>query len=168
MNCALCEIIERKDNILYQDDLIIVAMKDVGFTPGQVTIFTREHHTILEQVPEKALQKCAVMANKVSTAVFESLGSQGTNSWIKNGLGAGQTVPHFSIEVIPRQEEDGLSFLWEGRQLDGDEQEIVAAKLTEGIKEIEKIEKEVRTEKVSEKKKISGDNYLLRSLKRKP
>ena len=54
------------------------------------------------------LEKCSAIANKVGIAVFDSLGVQGTNLIINNGLGAGQKVPHFCLEVYPRQENDGL------------------------------------------------------------
>ena len=59
------------------------------------------------------LEKCSAIANKVGIAVFDSLGVQGTNLIINNGLGAGQKVPHFSLDLIPRQREDNLPLFWQ-------------------------------------------------------
>lgn len=168
--CEYCQLLARKEEIIYADQEIVVAVKDKVAIPGQLTIFPREHFTILEMVPENLLEKCAVLANKVSTAIFESLDSRGTNIIIQNGLGAGQSVPHFGLEIIPRRENDGLDLRWESRQLMEDEVEITyallkeeAAKINTGeVKKEEEIFKDAGI--VEEEKK----NYLLKSLRRIP
>ncbi|MEK6900768.1 MAG: HIT domain-containing protein, partial [Nanoarchaeota archaeon] len=70
---------ESKAVVLYRDDALIVALRDAVVAPGQVTVFPVSHYTIFEQVPDALLEKCSVAANKVSMAVFEQLGAQGTN-----------------------------------------------------------------------------------------
>ncbi len=136
MKCEYCDIIGRqgRGQILYEDDELFVAVKDNVVTPGQITIFTREHFTILEMVPDLLLAKCAVVANKVSIAIFESLGSQGTNIIIRNGIAAGQNVPHCGIDVIPRIEEDGLGLNWQGKPMSEDEMEITVRAIAEDLK----------------------------------
>src|SRR3989338_11458316 len=104
--CEYCEIQERKEGIIFQDDDIVIAVKDKVITPGQMTVFPKEHFTILEQVPENIFVKCAVMANKVSIAAFECLGAQGINLLFRNGLGSGQNGAHFSMEGIARTGEE--------------------------------------------------------------
>lgn len=171
--CEYCELLNREQEIIYADDDIIIAVKDKVVTPGQLTVFPRKHLTILEMIPEALLEKCAVMANKASTAVFESFGSQGTNILIQNGLGAGQTVPHFGIEIIPRQENDGLNFQWEPRQLMEDEVEMSHALLLDGVQQMEKAVHEKKEDKAVTKTttlshKDGGKNYLLKSIERIP
>ncbi len=149
MKCEYCEIVERegKAPILYIDEELVVAIKDKVMAPGQITIFPRKHYTILEMVPELLIAKCSVVANKVSMALFESLGCQGTNILISNGLASGQSVPHFGIEVIPRIEEDKVGLTWEGKQLNDDEFEMTMRALVEDVKKAQaekakKVEKE--------------------------
>ena len=172
--CEYCELLDRKEEILYADDQIVVAVKDKVVTPGQLTVFPREHLTILEMVSQSLLEKCATMANKVSVAIFESLGSQGTNIIIQNGLGAGQTIPHFGIEIIPRQENDGLNLQWEPRQLMEDEVETAHALLQGAVTDIDDAEQEKKLKQTHSKetKKISQEkgkkNYLLKSVERIP
>jgi diadenosine tetraphosphate (Ap4A) HIT family hydrolase len=164
--CQYCEIIELKHNVLYEDKEVIVAVKETVLQPGQVTIFSKEHFTILEMVPEKVLKACAVMSNKVGVAVFDSLQAQGTNILVMNGLGAGQTVPHFAIDVIPRQPDDKINLEWTPKQLMEDEMEMTTSLL---IKELEKLGKE--PEKVAKGVEIvedHKDNPLLKSLRRIP
>lgn len=165
MKCPFCEIIEEKRDILYEDEDIVAVIKDTALTPGQVTIFPKEHHTILEMVPDKVLEKCSVLANKVGMAVFEGLGVQGTNVLVQNGLGAGQKVPHFSIDIIPRKENDGLDLLWEPQQMPEDELEVMFSKLKESEKEM----KEAKEEKASEtEEEMTDDNYMILNLKKIP
>jgi len=158
MKCELCETKE----ILYEDVDVVVAVKDVALTPGHLTVFPKEHFTILEMVPEKILKRCANIATKVSVAVFDGLGSQGTNIMVRNGLGAGQSVPHFAIDVIPRQDGDNLPLEWKPLQLMEDEMELAFTQIQEGLKLV----KDTKQEKKSEKPK--GPNYLLKSLRRIP
>jgi len=183
MKCEYCELIadRSKAEILYEDEEVVVAVKDLVMTPGQITVFPKEHFTILEMVPDKILRKCAAMANKVSIAAFESIGCQGTNIIIQNGVSAGQKVPHFAFEVVPRREGDGLNLQWEPRQLMEDEMDTAFLLLKEEgekLVDIGKKEKKAKVESKEEPKKekikeekSSGekkDNYLLKSLKRIP
>jgi histidine triad (HIT) family protein len=174
MNCEYCEIVERQREaeVLYEDDLIAVVVRDMVLSPGQITIMSKEHFTIMEMVPNNVMERCAVLANKVSVAVFDGLGSQGTNVLVANGLSGGQKTPHFAVEVIPRVENDGLNLHWEPKQLMEDEMEAVFAPLKEyGEKVvIEEPSISVAQEKEAKetKEKEAKDNYLIKSLRRKP
>lgn len=182
MNCEFCEILERKENLLFENEHLAVAVRDHVLTPGQITIFPRQHHTIMEMVSNKVLEECAVITKKVSAAVFDALGSHGTNILVRNGLGAGQNVPHFSLEVIPRLENDKINLQWEPRQLPEDEMEFVFNTLKEAaadmkigeeeLKKDKKIEmKEKKDQKEPRKDKEDESNkksYLLKSLERIP
>ncbi|MEK6969919.1 MAG: HIT family protein [Nanoarchaeota archaeon] len=190
MKCEYCEIIERKDKaqILYEDNDALIILKDLVAIPGQITVIPKQHFTILEMVPDSILNKCVVLAQKVGAAVFDSLSAEGTNLLIQNGLGAGQKVPHFAIEVIPRRDGDGLNFQWPPKPLAEDEIDFVYTLLKEEGEKIvigkdeskseqeknknsKKEEKGVITATAGEteiKLKKEGDNYLLKSLKRVP
>jgi len=182
MGCEYCELVQRqnKENIVYEDEKILVAVKDNIFTAGQITVFPKEHFTILEMVPEDILQKCFLMANKLSIAAFESLSCQGTNILIQNGVSAGQKTPHFGLEIIPRRENDGLNLQWPPKQLMEDEIETVFLMLKEEGEKIVNVGKASSTlsnkeegkkaeaEKTIFKKEEGKDNYLIKSLRRIP
>ena len=177
MGCEYCDIAERNSRaqILHEDEYVVVAVKDLVSIPGQITVFPKKHFTILEAVPDDILLKCSAMAEKVSLAVFESLDSQGTNVLVYNGLGAGQKVPHFAIEVIPRRENDGLNLQWQPKEVHPEELEIVVAQLQEEIQK-----PDILTKDETEKEQPNGhkaeavktekgkDNYLVKSLRRIP
>jgi len=180
MKCEHCDIVNgtSKARIIFEDKEVVIAIKDLAVNPGQITIFPKEHYTILELVPDNILEKCANLANKVGVAVFDGLAAQGTNILIRNGLGADQNVPHFSIEVIPRREEDGLNLTWESKQLMEDEMETTLMTLQKELDNILKSDKEQETkseekdtgnkETKKEKSKEEKENYLLKTIRRIP
>lgn len=178
MKCEFCEIVEEQRGILYENDDLVVAVRDNVLTPGQITVFPKEHQPILETVSDEILKKCSIVANKVSIAAFESMGGKGTNIIIKNGLGAGQDVPHFGIEVIPRQEEDRLQLTWEGKPMAEDEIDRTFQLLSEAVKNLNKVNedsgennKNNNDNKNNKNKKESSEgkeNYLKKSLRRIP
>lgn len=156
---------ELLDTALYKDEKVAVALRDKVFMPGQLTVFPVEKFTILEMVPEDVLAKCFLLANKVSIAAFESLGSQGTNIIIRNGLGAGQNVSHFGIEVVPRVENDGLNFEWQGKPEQEEELERTASLIKEALENVKPVEQGDEEEVKEEEEK---NNYLLKSLDKIP
>ncbi|PIN73862.1 hypothetical protein COV20_01980 [Candidatus Woesearchaeota archaeon CG10_big_fil_rev_8_21_14_0_10_45_16] len=174
MECEYCEIINGKGRaeVLYEDNDVAIAVKDKVFTPGQITIFPKKHYTILEMVPSRVLEKCVAFANKTSKAVFAGMGSQGTNIIIQNGLGAGQSVPHFGIEVVPRREGDAVNLQWESRQLAEDEVEMTFSRLKKEVPDIVKrgLKGEETVEAIEEdqEERSTKDSYLLKSLRRIP
>jgi histidine triad (HIT) family protein len=163
MKCNYCDL-DRNLNIIYQNDDLVVALKDNILTPGQVTIFPKKHYTIMELIPEEILKKCIITAKKVGIAVFEGLKCAGTNIIINNGISAGQTIPHFGIEVIPRIENDGLNFEWKGQELTEDQQEQVSLRIEQALT----VKKEIKEEEKPKIKKEKNENYLLKSLRRIP
>lgn len=171
MKCDYCEIVQEQRNIVYEDAQVVAAIKDTALVPGQITIFPKEHITIMELVPDFILQKCSVLANKVGMAVFEALGCQGTNVFIENGLAGGQKVPHFAIEIVPRTENDGIPLAWQPQQIAEDELEVTASILKEELEKPFKMKEEKKAEeKPAERiqQKENTQNYLLKALRRMP
>jgi histidine triad (HIT) family protein len=112
-------------------------------------------------------------ANKVSIAVFETLGAQGTNIIVNNGVAAGQTANHCVVHVLPRRENDGLDFTWQTKQLSEEEMSTVELKLKDEAKNVGVFEQEKPKPKEAPKpeeiKKAEDEiNYLIEQLKRVP
>ncbi|MBI2151121.1 HIT family protein [Candidatus Woesearchaeota archaeon] len=131
MSCPYCETIQLKKNVLYEDEEVVLALKESVLIPGQIIVFPKQHLTIMEMLDDNLLGKCATLANLAGKVIFDGLGAQGTNVLIRNGLGAGQEVPHFAIDVIPRQENDGLNLQWDLKKAEEEELEITLSILKE-------------------------------------
>jgi len=137
-SCLLCQIIEGKipSKKIYEDDLILAVLDINGANPGHCFVLPKNHYPILEQVPDPEIAKLFQVANKISSAIFENLGVQGTNIFAANGVPAGQTVAHFMLHVIPRVENDGVNLQWQPKQLTEEEMSTVELKIKEQTKNI--------------------------------
>lgn len=172
--CIICKILEGQipSKKLYEDEDILAILDFNGANPGHCFVIPKQHIPIMEQVPPHLVGRLFNVANKISSAIFETLKVQGTNIFVANGVPAGQKVAHFMINIIPRKENDGINLQWQPRQLSEEEMSTVELKIKEeigniGIGETPKVEKPKATEQITEE--ISGeDNYLVKQLRRIP
>tara|TARA_Y100000310_G_scaffold139226_1_gene138510 strand:- start:11227 stop:11754 length:528 start_codon:yes stop_codon:yes gene_type:complete len=171
-NCELCSA---GGQVVYEDEEFKAVLADEPVVAGHIQLFPKEHFTIFEQVPDFTVGKLFSIANKLSTASFEALGMAGTNIIVTNGVASGQKQAHFSVNIIPRAEGDGLNLEWQPQQLSQEEMSSIELKIKDHTEEIGKVDatKEVKTVskkgKKAKKEKVSqAENYLLRSLNRIP
>jgi histidine triad (HIT) family protein len=178
-SCLICQIVG--NNIpsykIYEDDLILAALDVNGANPGHCFIMPKNHYPIIEQVPDSELEEMFSVANKISSSIFEKLKVQGTNIFVANGIPAGQTVAHFTINIIPRKEGDGINLQWKPKQLTEEEMSTVELKLKEqianvGVSKIDKTVSDKIDQPNSEAISISDDkdeeDYIAKQLKRIP
>jgi len=161
MTCEFCAVVAGavESDEIYQDEYVKAVLHLKPASPGQVLVFPKQHHAILEQVPDNVVEHLFQIVNKVSVAVFEAFDVQGTNVIIENGVAAGQSIPHVSVHIIPRNENDGLNFQWDTLQLSDDELTSIQETLKKAL--------EKKTEEKKEEKKLSDEeNYLIKQLRR--
>lgn len=171
MSCDLCALL--KGPLLYEDASIAAMLAPKPASVGHVIVAPKQHHVILEQVPDKITGELFTVANRISIALFEGLGVQGTNVLVQNGPAAGQITPHVRVDIIPRQENDGINLLWQPRQLSEEEMSTVEMRLKEAIlplgQEPQKEEKKEEPKPEPKKEmKMDDENYLIKSLRRIP
>jgi len=173
-NCIICQIIGGRipSKKVYEDELIMAVLDVNGANPGHCFVMPKNHYPIIEQVPDHEIGKMFQVSNKISTAIFETLGAQGTNIFVANGIPAGQTVAHFMINVIPRKENDGINLQWQPKQLSEEEMSTVELKLKEQSKNIGNFEKEKKAPKISAPKPVvlsdEEEEYFSRQIRRIP
>jgi len=169
-DCEICLKRSEKDLMLFEDEKNLVFLSDAPAALGHSIVSPKEHRPILESIPDFDIGDLFKIANKVSSSLFESLNIQGTNIIIQNGTAANQDAPHFTMNVIPRSENDNLGLTWQPRQLDEEEMSTIELKIKEFTKSIgafEEVKKEpLKIESKVEKIKESTDNYLLRQIRR--
>ncbi|MEM2916688.1 MAG: HIT family protein [Candidatus Woesearchaeota archaeon] len=171
MACETCSLIKEKKGLLYEDDQIAILIAPKPATAGHIILAPKRHAAILEQVPDFLVGKIFDKANKVSIAVFEALGAEGTNIILNNGVAAGQATNHFLLNVLPRRENDGINLAWQPKQLSEEEMSTIELKLKDESKNIgifEKEEEKPKEIKKPEEIKEEEENYLLKQLERLP
>ncbi len=175
MACHICDIIQNRKKVLYEDEKVAAFLSERPAMLGHVVIASKEHYTIVEQVPDYITGHAFVVANKISIIIFEVLKAQGTNVIVTNGVVAGQKSPHFLINVIPRFQNDNINLKWQPKQLTEEEMSTAELQIKEQTKNIGGFEKEaaeaveikeIPKEVIAEKE--GKENYLLKQIKRIP
>src|SRR3989338_5211206 len=179
-SCLVCQIIGNKipSKKVYEDELVMAVLDFNGSNPGHCFVMPKNHYPIIEQVPDAELSHLFSVANRISSSLFESLKAQGTNVFVTNGIPAGQTVAHFTINVIPRKENDGINLQWKPKQLTEEEMSTVELKLREqlrniGVKKVQKAESPIAMGKAEPMRQMhisddDKDDYFAKQIRRVP
>lgn len=168
MTCPYCDIIKDIEAVkLYEDDLATAILHKTPVTAGHILLMPKEHFTILEQVPDDIVKHLSFLCNKLVNALIHSLKVEGANILIDNGVAAGQEMPHFAINIIPRRSNDGLSFEWQPRQISENDMNLAEKQLKAHTEHREKETKAEKKEEGIKKVKAEGEeNYLIKQLER--
>lgn len=123
--CIFCHIKTGKipSKKVYEDDHVFAILDINPAAPGHVLLMPKDHYMILPQIPEEVVKHLFTTAKKISHALLRGLTAQGTNVFVANGYAAGQKAQHFILHVIPRKENDGLSFALREGSLNSDDEE---------------------------------------------
>ncbi|MBS3119487.1 HIT family protein [Candidatus Woesearchaeota archaeon] len=169
--CKNCELLKKEELIIFEDEQVAAILSDTPATVAHVIILPKQHYTILEQAPDEIVEKLGIVANKISTAIFESLNIGGTVVMIQNGTVAGQDVPHLSVHVFPRTENDELSLGWDTQKVSDDELSMLASQISKAVLPVGTVPVQQTVQKEVPADQIDGDdedNYLIRQLERRP
>jgi histidine triad (HIT) family protein len=125
-NCIFCKIVAGQipSFKLLDDDQTIAFMDINPVNPGHALAVAKGHWPTVDVIPGAVLAAVATTAQKVARAVISELEPNGVNLLQANGPGAGQSVPHFHIHVMPRRPGDGVALNWDYKP--GDMAEIEA------------------------------------------
>ena len=100
---------------LYEDGGTLAFMDINPANDGHCLVIPKAHFpTVFELTPE-AFAAAGGTVIKIAKAVQAALAPDGINLLQANGSGAGQSVFHFHIHVLPRRHGDGLSINWTPR-----------------------------------------------------
>ena len=133
--CIFCQIIAGKvqSKKIFEDNIAIGILDINPANPGHILLLPKEHYTIMPQLPEDVLSHLFMAAKALSNSMLRSLEVQGTNIIVANGVAAGQRAQHFMIHVIPRKENDGISFELPQKSIQMDELDKIGKKLVENL-----------------------------------
>jgi len=132
MECIICDGKFEK-NVLFENDKIIIMLAVEPSVNGHIQIFSKEHHTIMEQVTDDEMSSMISASNKISIILFELLKVHGTNIIINNGVPSGQKIPHFGIDILPRRTDDNLKLDWTLKQASPEALDSVHRIINEGM-----------------------------------
>ena len=125
-DCIFCKIVAGQIPCfrLVEDDRTIAFMDINPVNPGHALAVAKGHWPTVDVIPADVLGAVAATAQTVAKAVIRVLEPAGVNLLQANGPGAGQSVPHLHIHVMPRRPGDAVTLNWD--YTPGDKAEIAA------------------------------------------
>jgi histidine triad (HIT) family protein len=129
--CIFCQIISGKIQAkkVYEDDKVTAILDINPANPGHVLLLTKEHYSIMPQVPDDEVAHVFMAVKSLSNSMLRSIDAQGTNVIVANGIAAGQRAQHFMVHIIPRKENDGINFVLPQKTMEQNEIEAIGNKL---------------------------------------
>lgn len=172
--CVFCQIIEGKiETIKIYEDKDIIAILDIyPASLGHMIVMPKKHYETLEGVPDDLLGKLFIFIKAIMPSFLKITKAEGVNVFIAQGEIAGQTVSHFSINIIPRQDKDKIAFGWNRLKVKKDELEEIGEKLRkEAAREITSkiaIEKEKEARKRKKEEESEAEKIMKHVKRRMP
>lgn len=125
-NCIFCKIVAGEIPCfkLLEDEHTIAFMDINPVNPGHALSVAKGHWPTVDVIPAEVLGAVAITAQRVAKAVISVLQPVGVNLLQANGEGAGQSVPHLHVHIMPRRANDGATLNWTYKA--GDKAEIAA------------------------------------------
>lgn len=112
MSTIFTKIINREipSKIIYEDDQVIAFLDISQATPGHSLVVTKKEYRNIFELPEEVASHIFKVVVKVAKAINFSLKPKGLNILNNNEETAGQTVFHYHIHLIPRYDDNDVSF----------------------------------------------------------
>jgi histidine triad (HIT) family protein len=116
-NCVFCKIVAGQIPCFkLLEDANTIAFMDINpVNPGHALAVAKGHWPTVDVIPADVLADVAKVAQKIAKAAFAVLKPHGVNLLQANGEGAGQSVPHLHIHIMPRVAGDDVNLNWEQR-----------------------------------------------------
>jgi histidine triad (HIT) family protein len=112
-DCLFCRIIagDEPAQLVYEDKIALAFLDVRPLFAGHSLLVPREHHETLPELPADQVEPLFAAARRLSAAIPEAMGAQGSFVAINNVVS--QSVPHLHTHVVPRVRKDGLrGFFW--------------------------------------------------------
>ncbi len=172
MTCGVCSLVSEQKQIVYEDDKVFVFIPAKIAVPGHLIVAPKEHFPILEQIPDTVVAHLFTIAAKFSSLIYGLFQAEGVNLFVQNGTSAGQAVAHTVVHIIPRKQNDKLSFDWTPKEISEDEMSTLEIQIKEKAERImldkEKPEPVEMPKPMAFKEEEGEINYLIKQLERMP
>ncbi len=135
---------------IWETDSVLGVLDILPASKGHVIIFPKEHLEKIESISDNILKEIVIAIKALCSAIYRAFNPKGIHIVVNEGEIAGQTVKHFSVNIIPRYGNEKVVCAWEKRSVSPEElvqiQQVLLKALQqttiakEGEKKEEKIE----------------------------
>jgi histidine triad (HIT) family protein len=120
-DCLFCRIVSGDEtaHAVLDDDICLAFLDIRPVFKGHTLLIPKAHHETLADLPQDLIEQFFTRAQKLSVAVRDAMGAQGTFVAMNNVVS--QSVPHLHCHVVPRVKKDGLrGFFWPRTRYESD------------------------------------------------
>lgn len=130
-NCIFCKLAngEIPSATLYEDEEFRVILDLSPATRGHALIISKAHYENLYELPDELAAHAMLLAKKMITKMKGILQCDGYNIVQNNGEAAGQTVFHYHMHLIPRNQGDHAGITWKPGTLASEDKEYILKSL---------------------------------------
>lgn len=104
--CPYCTIPEIKERTITENKLAWSFPTNIPVVPGHVIITTKRCIPTFDDMTAKEQAAVFALFKEIKPALRKAFGAKGFNMAWNEGELAGQTVPHFHLQVLPRKKGD--------------------------------------------------------------
>jgi histidine triad (HIT) family protein len=133
-SCIFC-LIARGDEpaaLVYRDDRVLAFMDLFPLSRGHLLVVPRAHAENIFDISEADMLAVAALQQKIAEVLKAELEPDGIAVYQANGTAAGQTVFHYHVHLIPREDGEGFDFA-NRKAADRGELSRLAARLMESL-----------------------------------
>lgn len=145
--CIFCGIASGKIETIkiYEDKDILAILDIMPASNGHLLVFPKQHKHFIQEIEDRIINKIFIFVKQISPHLIKTLKAEGISIYIPQGQIAGQRIPHFVVNVIPRYKDDKISFEWNREKKDKKDLERLAEQIKKeiGFKLLELAEKKI-------------------------
>ena len=132
--CIFCQIVrgDAPAAHVYEDEQTLVFMDIAPLSRGHLLVIPREHAENLYEISADSLAAVARTSHRIAPVLRRVLEPEGLRILQLNGAAAGQTVFHYHVHLIPREDGEGFDFA-NRKAADRGELSRLAARLMESL-----------------------------------
>lgn len=130
-DCVFCRIVAGDEPAyLVHEDPTTMAFLDINaVATGHTLVIPRDHAPTLTDLDPSGTGALFDTVRQVAAAIERALEPDGINAFHSSGAAAGQDVPHAHVHVIPRYEDDGITFAPSRHRVTEEEGDRIASRL---------------------------------------
>jgi histidine triad (HIT) family protein len=109
--CIFCKVVrgETPAHKVYENERVLVFMDLFPVTDGHTLIVTKEHFENLFEAAEESLQAVVSTSQRIARAIQAAFEPDGLMVFQLNGRAAGQSVFHYHMHLMPRNQGEPLA-----------------------------------------------------------
>ncbi len=136
MACIFCKIAthEADSKTVYEDEEVMAFLDTNPISIGHTLIIPKKHYENVFDIESGTLEQIASISKRLALIYKKALAVKAVNLLNASGKEAQQSVFHFHLHIVPREENDGIDLWFHGKPEAKNELEKTLEKIKDAMK----------------------------------